>query len=88
QHLHEQIRLHSLAAAAKIKLEGLDNDLLERIQADPAFASVDIDEMLDPLNFVGRAPEQVDEFLRQHVHPLATTFADELKSADEAEIKV
>lgn len=88
QHLHEQIRLHSLAAGARIKLEGLDNDLLERLQADQAFAAVDVHAMLEPLNFVGRAPEQVDEFLSQHVYPLATAFADELQASDEAEIKV
>lgn len=88
QHLHEQIRLHSVAAGQRIKLEGLDNDLLERIQADPAFAAVDIDAMLDPLKFVGRAPEQVDEFLAQHVLPLEQAFADELRTNDEAEIKV
>lgn len=88
QHLHEQIRLHSVAAGARIKLEGLDNDLLERIQADPAFGSVDVAQMLDPINFVGRAPEQVDEFLNQHVQPLMVAFAHELHSGDEAEIKV
>ena len=70
QHLHEQIRQHSVAAGARIKLEGADNDLLERIQADPAFAEIDVHAMLDPLQFVGRAPEQVDEFLREHVEPL------------------
>lgn len=88
QHLHEQIRQHSVAAGARIKLEGQDNDLLERLQADPAFAAVDIDAMLDPLKFVGRAPEQVDEFLAQHVLPLEQAFADELRLHDEAEIKV
>ncbi|MBL8891143.1 MAG: adenylosuccinate lyase [Planctomycetaceae bacterium] len=88
QHLHEQIRLHSMAAGARIKLEGLDNDLLDRIKLDPTFADIDIDSMLDPIKFVGRAPEQVDEFLQQHVQPLTLAFANEMLAGDEAEIKV
>ncbi len=77
-----------MAAGAKIKLEGLDNDLLERLKADPAFAAVDIDKMLDPLKFVGRAPQQVDEFLAEYVHPLEQSHAADLQANDEAEIKV
>lgn len=88
QHLHEQIRVHSMAAGARIKLEGLENDLLDRIKLDPTFAKVDVDSMLDPIKFVGRAPEQVDEFLSQHVQPLALAFANEMLAGDEAEIKV
>lgn len=86
QHLHEQIRQHSVAAGARIKLEGADNDLLERIQADPAFAEIDVHAMLDPLQFVGRAPEQVDEFLREHVEPLLAEH--EAAPDEQVEIKV
>jgi adenylosuccinate lyase len=88
QHLHEQIRLHSVAAGVRIKLEGQENDLLERLKADPAFDAVDIDRMLEPLSFVGRAPAQVDEFLEEHVLPLENQYAHELRSQDQAEIKV
>eukprot|EP00173_Palmaria_palmata_P000717 Plantae.Rhodophyta-Palmaria_palmata.ctg1358.p1 GENE.Plantae.Rhodophyta-Palmaria_palmata.ctg1358~~Plantae.Rhodophyta-Palmaria_palmata.ctg1358.p1 ORF type:complete len:297 (-),score=79.19 Plantae.Rhodophyta-Palmaria_palmata.ctg1358:286-1059(-) len=71
QTLHENIRVHSLAAGARIKEEGLSNDLLDRIAADPAFASVKdtLGDILDADKFVGRAPEQVDEFLNEVVKP-------------------
>ncbi len=63
QDLHERIRRHSQAAAAVVKGEGGRNDLLDRLAADPAFAGVDLRSALDPVRFVGRAPQQVDEFL-------------------------
>jgi adenylosuccinate lyase len=71
QHLHERIRVHSRAAAQAIKAEGKPNPLLELIAADPAFAKVKgmLGELLLPLRFVGRAPQQVDEFLREQVEP-------------------
>jgi adenylosuccinate lyase len=72
QTLHEAIRRHSLAAGARVKQEGLDNDLLDRLAADPAFAAVKdrLAELCDPTRFVGRAPQQVEEFLSAEVDPL------------------
>jgi adenylosuccinate lyase len=70
QDLHERIRRHSQAAAAAINEQGAVNDLLARLKTDSAFAGVDLDAMLDPARFVGRAPEQVDEFLRDVVAPI------------------
>jgi adenylosuccinate lyase len=70
QDLHERIRRHSQAAATAIKQQGAANDLLARLKADSAFAGIDFDAMLDPARFVGRAPEQVDEFLRDVVAPI------------------
>src|SRR5689334_21246242 len=58
QELHERLRRHSLAAAEAVKLHGQPNDLLERLAGDPAFAAVDLSQVLDPAKFVGRAPEQ------------------------------
>ncbi len=55
QELHEQIRQHSLAAAAVVKNEGGKNDLMARLAADPAFAKVDLSNVLDARKFVGRA---------------------------------
>lgn len=71
QELHEVIRGHSQAAAARVKEEGLDNDLLDRLAADAAIGMTrdQIDEILDVARFVGRAPQQVDEFIEQHVTP-------------------
>ena len=70
QTLHEAIRRHSHDAARNVKVEGGENDLLERLKSDPAFAKVDIDAELEPARFIGRAPQQVDEFLREHVAPI------------------
>lgn len=71
QTLHEAIRQHSVAAGARVKDEGLDNDLIERIRVDPVFASIhsELDQLCDASKFVGRAPEQVDDFLNNHVYP-------------------
>ena len=72
QHLHEVIREHSMEAGRRVKELGLDNDLLERLKLDPAFAKVapHIDSMVDPAQFVGRAPQQVEEFIAEEVDPL------------------
>jgi adenylosuccinate lyase len=71
QELHERIRKHSMAAARRMKEEGADADLLERIADDDAFglARDDLEELIDPARFVGRAPEQVARFLDEHVTP-------------------
>ncbi len=80
QTLHEAIRAHSVAAGAKVKTEGLENDLLERLRDDPHFASVrdDLDALCDPQRFTGRAAEQVDEFLAAEVEPLLAGAGDAL----------
>jgi adenylosuccinate lyase len=83
QHLHEVIRVHSQAAANRVKQEGLANDLLERLASDPAFANVSVSEVLAPEQYVGRAPEQVKEFLDEVVEPiLAQSPAENPLSAD------
>ncbi|MCO6455710.1 MAG: adenylosuccinate lyase [Pirellulaceae bacterium] len=74
QDLHERIRRHSLAAAAGVNEQGQPNDLLQRLAEDPAFAAVDWDAVLDVSRFVGRAPEQTDEFLRDLIEPLRRQY--------------
>jgi adenylosuccinate lyase len=61
-----------MQAGAVVKGEGKPNDLLDRIRSDGAFAAVHdkLDDMMDPRKFVGRAPEQVDEFIAEHVDPV------------------
>jgi adenylosuccinate lyase len=76
QALHEKIRRHSQDAARQVKAEGLANDLLARLKADPAFAKVDIDAELEASRFVGRAPEQVYEFLVTTVQPILEAHRD------------
>jgi adenylosuccinate lyase len=84
QVLHEQIRLHSQEAARRVKDEGQANDLIDRLKGDPAFAAVDLHAALDPRHFVGRAPEQVDDFIRGTVEPIRAKYSKELSGAAEA----
>jgi adenylosuccinate lyase len=78
QELHEAIRVHSHKAAHRLKVEDGVNDLLERIKADPAFVAVadNLDELLDPSKFVGRAPSQVREFMYEVVDPVLEARSD------------
>lgn len=72
QELHEKIRVHSMEAGKTVKVEGKDNDLPQRIASDPSFG-LTLDEIMaimKPENFVGRAPEQVEEFLKDCVNPV------------------
>jgi adenylosuccinate lyase len=71
QDLHERIRQHAMAAAQRVKQGDGENDLIERIRADESFAAVrdGLGELLRPRAFVGRAPEQVEEFLSQEAEP-------------------
>lgn len=72
QDLHEAIRIHSMAAGAVVKSEGAPNDLLDRIKNDTKFEAIHsrLDQMLDPTLFVGRSPEQVDEFIAEEIDPV------------------
>ena len=72
QALHEAIRRHSVAAAAQVKLEGRDNDLLDRLLADERFGLTrgDLDRILQLHQYVGLAPEQTEQFLDQWVRPV------------------
>ena len=78
QELHERIREHSMAAGAVVKKEGKENDLVDRIAADPAFGMTkeEIEALLEPKNFVGRAPEQTEEFLDEVVQPILDANRD------------
>ena len=81
QQLHERIRRHSQAAAAVVKEQGRKNDLIERLTEDKAFASVDLAAALAPAKFVGRAPQQVDEFLTDVIGPLRVRFPKQATDA-------
>lgn len=83
QELHERLRTNSHAAAAKVKLEGGANDLIDRIAADDAFPLTreEIEAELDPSLYIGRSASQVDEFLEDVVAPvLARLYGGEVKS--------
>ena len=72
QVLHEKLREHSMAAARVVKEEGGENDLVERIAADPAFmiTAEEIKAVLKPENYIGRCPRQVDSFLSECIDPI------------------
>jgi len=75
QALHEVIREHSQAAAHRVKAEGAENDLLERLRGDANFTGINLDDVLDPAKFIGRAPQQVDAFLADVVAPIRERYA-------------
>jgi len=85
QVLHEAIREHSMLAGRRVKEDGAPNDLLERIAQDSLFAAVhkDLDKLVDPALFVGRAPEQVDEFLTENIDPILDSYTDLLSGSEE-----
>jgi len=78
QEIHEKIRLHSQAAAAQVKQFGKKNDLIARLRADVAFKNVDFERTLNPKNYIGRAPQQVDEFVRSVVTPVCRRYHKQL----------
>lgn len=80
QELHEKIRVHSMAAGKVVKEEGGANDLLERIAGDEAFGITmeELSAMMHPKNFVGRAPQQTEEFVNEYIKPIIDANADEL----------
>ena len=88
QELHEKLRTHSIAAAKVVKEQGLENDLIDRICADESFhlTRSEIDGILEPKNFTGRAPEQVDEFLKECIYPVLQKNKDIL--GESAELSV
>ena len=80
QECHEEIRVLSHEAAAVVKQEGGDNDLIERVRKTAYFAPIhdQLDSLLDPSTFTGRAPEQVDQFLGEEIFPALKSYADAL----------
>ncbi len=90
QACHEAIRVLSHQAGKVVKEEGGENDLIERVRGDKFFEPVwaELDSLLDPSTFVGRAPEQVDRFLNDYVTPALAPYQEKLKSAVAAELQV
>ena len=88
QQLHEKIREHSMAASRVVKVEGGENDLLERIAADEAFCVTieELEKILKPENYTGRAKEQTEDFLNECIKPVLEKYAD--VESDKPEINV
>ena len=88
--LHEAIREHSMEAGKRVKGEGAANDLLERIAKDDLFKAVhgDLDSLMDPSLFVGRAPEQVVEFLADYIDPVLEANKELLEQKSDDQVSV
>ena len=80
QELHERLREHAVAAAAVVKQEGQPNDMIARVEADPAFGLTreEIESELQPEAFTGRAPQQVEEYLDSYIRPLLAANPDDI----------
>lgn len=79
---HEKIRVLSQEAGAQVKKFGKDNDLVERIRADPYFAPIlgKLGSILDASTFIGRCPEQVTDFIEEEVDPVLSNYKDSVKN--------
>lgn len=88
QEIHETIRVHSMEASKKVKIEGRENDLIERIMNDSSLKmeKSKIAEVLDPKNFIGFAPIQTEEFIKNEVQPILDKYSHEIGL--EADLKV
>ena len=90
QELHEAIRQHSMDAGRVVKAEGKPNDLISRLEADPLFAKVapKMHEILEPSQFVGRAPQQVEDFLAEAYEPVRARLAAIYETAKLEDVNV
>ncbi len=88
QELHERIRVLSMEAAKNVKAEGKENNLIDLIRADEMFAPVRdrLGEILDAKKFIGRSPEQVEEFLSEEIDPILAAHAAELGESGEVRV--
>ena len=88
QEAHEVIRRLSQESARRVKMEAAPNDLLERLRAEPMFASLDLGAAMDPQAFIGRAQSQVDAFLADVVEPIRQRYASTSESAEADPLRV
>lgn len=100
QHYHELIRLHAQAAGLRVKSEGLDNDLLDRLQNDKNFwskarggpLSAELDwsptGLMDPMKYIGRSVEQTERFIKEVVEPLREQYGEQIAKLGECSPKV
>ena len=89
QELHERIRVLAQEAGSNVKDKGLTNNLMELIAADPLFGLTreELTAHLEPSRYIGRCPEQVEEFLQEQTAPVLARYPDALRG-ESAELKV
>jgi adenylosuccinate lyase len=78
QELHELIRRKSLEAAEQVKMHGKPNDLIERLKNESSLAKVNLNDVLNPAAYVGRAPQQVEQFISKIVEPIRAKYRSQL----------
>jgi len=98
QEYHEKIRVHAQAAGMRVKHEGLDNDLLERLRNDKAFwgpsrggalkAELDWDGLMDPMKYIGRSVEQTERFINEVVEPLREQYGEAIAKLGDSSPRV
>lgn len=94
QEYHEHIRAHAQAAGLRVKQEGQDNDLLDRLKADPAFhtpalkSELDWNGLMDPMKYIGRSVEQTERFIKEVVDPLRSQYKDAIANLQTSGPKV
>ena len=98
QDYHEKIRVHAQAAGLRVKQEGLDNDLLDRLKADrnfwsaarggPLSAELDWEGLMDPMKYIGRSVEQTERFIREVVEPLREQSGVDVAALDDSAPRV
>jgi adenylosuccinate lyase len=86
QDAHERIRAHAQAAGDAVKREGKPNDLIDRLRGDAMFTNLDFDALMDARRYIGRAPQQVDEFIERVVKPIRSRYADHLSPPREPHV--
>jgi adenylosuccinate lyase len=86
QSAHEVIRRHSQAAAQRLQREGGSSDLLERLRGEAIFRGIDVDSLLNPADFIGRAPEQVSRFIAEVIEPVRRRYP--MMSNDTTDLRV
>lgn len=94
QHYHEVIRVHAQAAGTRVKDEGLDNDLLDRLKDDknfwssnrggPLSAELDWENLLDPMKYIGRSIEQTERFIKEVVEPLREQYGEAISKLSQS----
>ena len=86
QVVHERIRLNSQQVTANLKSGTGHNDLVERLKADPAFAGVNFADVMASSHYVGRAPQQVGEFIREVVDPIRSRYPSLLNQSASVQV--
>lgn len=94
QRYHELIRIHAQAAGMRVKSEGLDNDLIDRLRGDKAFwstarggplsAELQWEGLMDPMKYIGRSIEQTERFIKEVVEPLREQYGDAIAKLDDS----